>query len=467
MYPCKALSFKRSLCILHDLALHHGPFPCTNFPQTFFYPLIPYPLRTPIPEVQRAGPLTACSLARNGQWLAGSYTMTQGTGCVFVWDLQQAPDAAAVKCQRHCSDCVRAVAINDDGSVVVSASSNEIIVWDLLTRTVRHVFHVAAVCRLCITADGACLASLSAAPRSGAPSSPSVRIWNLTLGAQQVELPGKAATRNIMLSVGTRNWLATLAWEAIYLWTAQGEPVGSLDSGGEKHGPYQQAAVSHSGRLLAASHADGICLWDLKHGLSVRPRVLHVQLAFNGHALALSSDDHWLVVVDAVRAITLWHAKSGVCMWRVSARIDLSTACRPRPLPMACFFGPNCFATRAMDDIVQVWRPQWRAQTLCLAYCLDYCWGVEHCDAIKQRILAFVQALPHSAFSMYHVLSPIPCLPAAMVSPTCSEPGDINKLFVGGLNWDTTAAGLRSYLSAFGEVASCNIIADPVTQRSR
>ncbi|EPQ30695.1 uncharacterized protein PFL1_01596 [Pseudozyma flocculosa PF-1] len=41
------------------------------------------------------------------------------------------------------------------------------------------------------------------------------------------------------------------------------------------------------------------------------------------------------------------------------------------------------------------------------------------------------------------------------------------KMFVGGLNWDTTDEGLRNYFSQFGEVGHCTIMRDAATGRSR
>ncbi|KII83858.1 hypothetical protein PLICRDRAFT_119035 [Plicaturopsis crispa FD-325 SS-3] len=37
----------------------------------------------------------------------------------------------------------------------------------------------------------------------------------------------------------------------------------------------------------------------------------------------------------------------------------------------------------------------------------------------------------------------------------------VSKMFVGGLNWDTTDEGLRKYFSEFGKVDACTIMRDP------
>ncbi|OAD75908.1 hypothetical protein PHYBLDRAFT_109973, partial [Phycomyces blakesleeanus NRRL 1555(-)] len=41
------------------------------------------------------------------------------------------------------------------------------------------------------------------------------------------------------------------------------------------------------------------------------------------------------------------------------------------------------------------------------------------------------------------------------------------KMFVGGLNWETTDESLRQYFAQFGEVADCVVMRDPATGRSR
>ncbi|KAJ7638403.1 hnRNP A1-gamma isoform [Roridomyces roridus] len=42
-----------------------------------------------------------------------------------------------------------------------------------------------------------------------------------------------------------------------------------------------------------------------------------------------------------------------------------------------------------------------------------------------------------------------------------SEMHDAGKVFIGGLNWDTTDEGLRNYFSEFGKVDACTIMRDP------
>ncbi|KAH8912696.1 RNA-binding domain-containing protein [Coniochaeta sp. PMI_546] len=41
------------------------------------------------------------------------------------------------------------------------------------------------------------------------------------------------------------------------------------------------------------------------------------------------------------------------------------------------------------------------------------------------------------------------------------------KIFIGGLNWETTDQSLRDYFSQFREVIKCTVIRDSVTGRSR
>ncbi|KAK4646663.1 hypothetical protein QC761_212560 [Podospora bellae-mahoneyi] len=58
---------------------------------------------------------------------------------------------------------------------------------------------------------------------------------------------------------------------------------------------------------------------------------------------------------------------------------------------------------------------------------------------------------------------------------SCDEPSpriiyakkDNRKMFIGGLNWETTDQSLRDYFSTFGEVVECTVMRDGATGRSR
>ncbi|KAI6361682.1 hypothetical protein MCOR25_006426 [Pyricularia grisea] len=54
--------------------------------------------------------------------------------------------------------------------------------------------------------------------------------------------------------------------------------------------------------------------------------------------------------------------------------------------------------------------------------------------------------------------------PAAGRGPNSKEDG---KMFIGGLNWETTDESLRDYFSQFGEVIECTVMRDGTTGRSR
>ncbi|KAL2132555.1 hypothetical protein VTI74DRAFT_3639 [Chaetomium olivicolor] len=57
---------------------------------------------------------------------------------------------------------------------------------------------------------------------------------------------------------------------------------------------------------------------------------------------------------------------------------------------------------------------------------------------------------------------PAPAPPAK--GPNAKEDG---KMFIGGLNWETTDQSLRDYFSQFGEVVECTVMRDGATGRSR
>lgn len=48
-----------------------------------------------------------------------------------------------------------------------------------------------------------------------------------------------------------------------------------------------------------------------------------------------------------------------------------------------------------------------------------------------------------------------------------NDPGQMSKMFIGGLSWQTTAENLRDYFSKFGEISECMVMRDPVSKRAR
>ena len=47
------------------------------------------------------------------------------------------------------------------------------------------------------------------------------------------------------------------------------------------------------------------------------------------------------------------------------------------------------------------------------------------------------------------------------------EDNNDNKIFVGGLSWETTKEDLEDYFSQYGDIVHCTVITDPNTGRSR
>ncbi|KAI0206876.1 hypothetical protein F4808DRAFT_405634 [Astrocystis sublimbata] len=68
-----------------------------------------------------------------------------------------------------------------------------------------------------------------------------------------------------------------------------------------------------------------------------------------------------------------------------------------------------------------------------------------------------------SAAPMKHEDSPGPSYHSTR-GPSAKEDG---KMFIGGLNWETTDQSLRDYFSQFGEVTECTVMRDGSTGRSR
>lgn len=48
-----------------------------------------------------------------------------------------------------------------------------------------------------------------------------------------------------------------------------------------------------------------------------------------------------------------------------------------------------------------------------------------------------------------------------------SDPGDLPKMFIGGLSWQTAPESLREYFSKFGSITEVMVMKDPTTRRSR
>ncbi|KAF4121048.1 RNA-binding protein Musashi [Geosmithia morbida] len=63
-----------------------------------------------------------------------------------------------------------------------------------------------------------------------------------------------------------------------------------------------------------------------------------------------------------------------------------------------------------------------------------------------------------------HVQAPTPPQYGSVHKASAKDDG---KMFIGGLNWETTDQSLRDYFSQFGEVVECTVMRDSATGRSR
>lgn len=78
---------------------------------------------------------------------------------------------------------------------------------------------------------------------------------------------------------------------------------------------------------------------------------------------------------------------------------------------------------------------------------------------------------PDQNMSAFQQMPPAPPVPVAAQQPQAMPPSqmgrDHGKMFIGGLNWDTTEQGLVEYFSKFGEVVDHTIMRDNATGKSR
>ncbi|KAJ7672815.1 hypothetical protein B0H17DRAFT_947405 [Mycena rosella] len=78
---------------------------------------------------------------------------------------------------------------------------------------------------------------------------------------------------------------------------------------------------------------------------------------------------------------------------------------------------------------------------------------------LSQPILILVSSFDFGHHLAYPFV--IPCLRPLLCCLRFTYGPTHSKMFIGGLNWDTTDEGLRNYFSEFGKVDACTIMRDP------
>ncbi|OMJ18011.1 Transcriptional repressor tup12 [Smittium culicis] len=284
------------------------------------------------------------------------------TGCnhtTQIWDVETGQIISVLidKSVTKTEDLyIRAVCFSpDDKYLVTGAEDNNIRVWDVQKKTIKHILkgHEQDIYSLDFSPDGKTILSGS--------GDKTVRLWDLELG-EKLHIfsiddmgPKDAGVTSVAFSPDGRLVAAASLDKMIRIWDAtSGQFLERVD--GHKDSVYA-VAFSPDGRFLLSGSLDkSLKIWQLNSfpGPSGRPQSRSICMTtLNGHkdfvlSVAYSPDGNWIVSGSKDRCVQFWDPRNAQtqCMLQGHKNSIISVALSPKKL---------LFATGSGDCRARIW----------------------------------------------------------------------------------------------------------------
>ncbi|PVU85755.1 hypothetical protein BB559_006835 [Furculomyces boomerangus] len=284
------------------------------------------------------------------------------TGCnhtTQIWDVETGKKISVLVDESVTSSedlYIRAVCFSpDDKYLVTGAEDNQIRVWDVQKKTIRHVLsgHDQDIYSLDFSPDGKTILSGS--------GDKTVRLWDIESGKNLHTFsiddmgPKDAGVTSVAFSPDGRLVAAASLDKMVRLWDAQtGQFLERVD--GHKDSVYA-VSFSPDGRYLLSGSLDkSLKIWELlsRPGPNGRPQGRSIcKTTLNGHkdfvlSVAYSPDGNWIVSGSKDRCVKFWDPRNAQtqCMLQGHKNSIISVALSPKK---------PIFATGSGDCRARVW----------------------------------------------------------------------------------------------------------------
>ena len=268
--------------------------------------------------------------------------------CIRLWDVETGEAIAVLREAEALSEwdqpMVDKLAITDDGTVITSARSREVVVWDVASRTRRWVLagHEGHVTNVAISHHGKRVVS--------AGSDATVRLWDADSGTGLFVLRGHRARVN---DVAIKDDLVVSAGgdRTVRIWDLTQQRVANVLRG--HRGPVEAIALAEESMTLASVSADQTMrVWDVATGRCLRTfefdEVDAGDLDFDPEdpRVAVSADGRRLLSSDGGQQITVWDLS------RAGGNVSAHAA---DVLAVALEHDPHVAISGGADSTVKAW----------------------------------------------------------------------------------------------------------------
>ncbi|CRG88735.1 Transcriptional repressor rco-1 [Talaromyces islandicus] len=288
----------------------------------------------------------------------GKYVATGCNRSAQIFDVATGQNVATLQDESVDKDgdlYIRSVCFSPDGKYLATgAEDKQIRVWDIATRSIKHVFsgHEQDIYSLDFAGNGRYIASGS--------GDKTVRLWDVLEGKLVYTLSIEDGVTTVAMSPDGHYVAAGSLDKSVRVWdTTTGYLVERLENpDGHKDSVYSVAFAPNGRDLVSGSLDKTIKMWELtaprgmlpgtgvKGGKCVR--------TFEGHkdfvlSVCLTPDGHWVMSGSKDRGVQFWDPNTGNAQMMLQGHKNSVISVAPSPTN-------NLFATGSGDMRARIWR---------------------------------------------------------------------------------------------------------------